>query len=130
MLWTGERITTSNAAARAVVRIADRGTLLGLAKDPHIRFGDAYSEGKITIDGDLVKFIEMMYRAAPVQPKAVRTLASLLKGAHRPQRNTLTGSRDNIHHHYDIGNDFYSLLARRHDGVHLRLLPDAGRRAG
>jgi cyclopropane-fatty-acyl-phospholipid synthase len=108
VLWTGERVTT-HSAPRAAVRIADRSTLLGLAKDPHIRFGDAYSEGKITIDGDLVQFVELMYRAAPEQPKAVRTFSSLLKGSHRRRRNTLTGSRDNIHHHYDIGNDFYSL---------------------
>ena len=108
VLWTGERVTTHSAPA-AAVRIADRATLLGLAKDPHIRFGDAYSEGKITIDGDLVQFIELMYRASPEQPKAVRTLSAILKGGHRRQRNTLNGSRDNIHHHYDIGNDFYSL---------------------
>jgi cyclopropane-fatty-acyl-phospholipid synthase len=108
VLWTGERITTSPAPV-STVRITDRSTLLGLAKDPHIRFGDAYSEGKIVIEGDLLKFIEVMYRAAPTQPKAMRTLSSLLKGAHRRQRNTLTGSRDHIHHHYDIGNDFYSL---------------------
>jgi len=108
VLWSGERITTSSAPV-STVRIADRSTLLGLARDPHIRFGDAYSEGKIVIDGDLLQFIEVMYRAAPTQPKAVRSLASLLKGAHRRQKNTLHGSRDNIHHHYDIGNDFYSL---------------------
>ena len=108
VLWTGERVTTSTVPDRSVVRIADRATLLGLARDPHIRFGDAYSEGRITVDGDLVKFIEHMYRAAPSQPKAVRTLASFLKGS-RTQRNTLSGSKDNIHHHYDISNDFYSL---------------------
>ncbi|MFZ1904200.1 MAG: cyclopropane-fatty-acyl-phospholipid synthase family protein, partial [Steroidobacteraceae bacterium] len=28
---------------------------------------------------------------------------------HRPHANTLAGSRDNIHHHYDIGNRFYQL---------------------
>src|SRR4051794_33760491 len=54
VLWSGERITT-HPTPSATVRIADRATLLGLAKDPHIRFGDAYSEGKITIDGDLVE---------------------------------------------------------------------------
>jgi cyclopropane-fatty-acyl-phospholipid synthase len=32
---------------------------------------------------------------------------------HRPRLNTLAGSRDNIHHHYDIGNDFYSLWLGR-----------------
>ncbi len=109
VLWSGERITTSTASDLSTVRIADRSTLLGLVRDPHIRFGDAYSEGRIVIEGDLVQFIERMYRAAPTQPKAVRSLASFLKGAHRNRHNTLAGSRGNIHHHYDIGNDFYSL---------------------
>jgi cyclopropane-fatty-acyl-phospholipid synthase len=109
VLWTGERIATSSAPLVARVTITDRATLLGLIKDPHIRFGDAYSEGRIVIDGDLVQFIEAMYRAAPAQPKAVRTLGSILRGAHRSRRNTLNGSRENIHHHYDIGNEFYSL---------------------
>jgi cyclopropane-fatty-acyl-phospholipid synthase len=109
VLWNGERVTTSTAAELSTVRIADRSTLLGLIRDPHMRFGDAYSEGRIVVEGDLVQFIERMYRAAPTQPKAMRSLASFLKGAHRRRHNTLAGSRDNIHHHYDIGNDFYSL---------------------
>ena len=108
VLWTGERIaTTANTVAQ--VHITDRATLFGLVKDPHIRFGDAYSEGRIVIEGDLVAFIETMYRAAPSQPKAARTIGSFLRLSHSSRRNTLDGSRENIHHHYDIGNDFYSL---------------------
>ena len=46
-----------------------------------------------------------------------RHAPSLLRRApralRRPQRNTLAGSRDNIHHHYDIGNDFYALWLGR-----------------
>jgi cyclopropane-fatty-acyl-phospholipid synthase len=109
VLWTGERINTPGKPVVARVQIRDRATLLGLIKDPHISFGDAYSEGRITIEGDLVQFIEAMYSVAPAQPKAVRTLGSILRGAHRLRRNTLSGSRENIHHHYDIGNEFYSL---------------------
>jgi cyclopropane-fatty-acyl-phospholipid synthase len=109
VLWTGERISTAKDEIVARVRIADRATLFGLVKDPHIRFGDAYSEGRITIDADLLRFIEAMYQAAPAQPKAARSLGSFLRRAHRPRRNTLSGSRQNIHHHYDIGNEFYSL---------------------
>src|SRR6185369_10516320 len=30
-----------------------------------------------------------------------------------PHKNTLAGSRDNSHHHYDIGNPFYSLWLGR-----------------
>ncbi len=38
------------------------------------------------------------------------------------------GSRENIHHHYDIGNEFYSLWLGSTHGVHLCVLsyrPDA-----
>jgi cyclopropane-fatty-acyl-phospholipid synthase len=109
VLWTGEAISASAKQVVARVKIADRATLLGLVKDPHIFFGDAYSDGRITIDGDLVQFIVAMYDSSPSPPKAARTLGAILRGAHRLRRNTLAGSRENIHHHYDIGNDFYSL---------------------
>src|SRR5262245_4986024 len=109
VLWTGERVTTATVPIESRVRIADRATLLGIVKDPHISFGDGYSDGRVIIEGDLVSFIEVMYRAAPQAPKAARTLGAILRGAHRSRRNTLAGSRENIHHHYDIGNEFYSL---------------------
>jgi cyclopropane-fatty-acyl-phospholipid synthase len=109
VLWTGERISTAAQDVIARVKIVDRATLLRLVKDPHIAFGDAYSEGRVLIEGDLVKLLDTVYRSAPSQPKALRTLGSILRGAHRARRNTLAGSRENIHHHYDIGNDFYSL---------------------
>ncbi|HLY52423.1 MAG TPA: cyclopropane-fatty-acyl-phospholipid synthase family protein, partial [Steroidobacteraceae bacterium] len=56
----------------------------------------------------LIELLETIYRSSAMGGKSspVRRAVSLL---HRPRRNTLSGSRDNIHHHYDIGNDFYSL---------------------
>jgi cyclopropane-fatty-acyl-phospholipid synthase len=109
VLWTGERVTTATGPLAGRVHVKDRATLLGIVKDPHVRFGDAYSEGHVTIEGDLVKFLDTLYRLAPEAPKPARTLGSILRGAHRVRRNTLSGSRENIHHHYDIGNEFYSL---------------------
>ncbi len=111
VLWTGERVVASECAdVVARVGIADRKTLLGLVRNPQIRFGDGISEGRITVDGDLVAFLETMYRSSTPKLKVLRLLASLL---HRPRANTLSGSRENIHHHYDIGNDFYSLWLGR-----------------
>ena len=93
----------------ARVTFASRRTLLWILLDPQMRFGDAYSDGEATVDGDLVRFLETIYRAgrrAPAHPSALKRLGGVL---HRPQANTLAGSRDNIHHHYDIGNEFYTL---------------------
>lgn len=107
-LWTGERIAPPGTAPVARVRVSSRATLLGILADPQVRFPDAYSEGRLEIEGDLVQLLETIYhsgRSAP-QPSTLRRLAERLR---RPHVNTLSGSRENIHHHYDIGNDFYSL---------------------
>jgi cyclopropane-fatty-acyl-phospholipid synthase len=96
-------------ASVARVTFASRAALLKILGDPWLRFGDAYRDGQVTIEGDLVSLLEAVYRAgaaSQTRSKPLRRVAQLL---HRPHSNTLTGSRDNIHHHYDIGNRFYQL---------------------
>jgi cyclopropane-fatty-acyl-phospholipid synthase len=96
-------------ASVARVTFASRAALLKILGDPWLRFGDAYRDGQVAIEGDLVSLLEAVYRAgaaSQTRSKPLRRVAQLL---HRPHSNTLTGSRDNIHHHYDIGNEFYAL---------------------
>ena len=112
VLWDGQRVSGDGEIV-ASVRMADRGVLFGLLRDAQLYFGDAFSDGRIEIEGDLVRFLEVVYRAgAQAEPRrsALRALGGLL---HRPHVNTLAGSRDNIHRHYDLGNDFYSLWLGR-----------------
>jgi cyclopropane-fatty-acyl-phospholipid synthase len=71
-------------------------------------FGDDYSTGDIEIEGGLVPFLETVYRAME-RPGVVRSRYKRASSWYRRELNTLTGSRKNIHHHYDIGNDFYRL---------------------
>jgi cyclopropane-fatty-acyl-phospholipid synthase len=109
VLWTGERIAAASDQVIATVRIADRATLLWLLRDPRVGFGDAYSEGRVDIEGDLVQLLEAVYRGGKqngVKPGPLRRLMALW---HRPRPNSLETSRDNIHHHYDIRNEFYEL---------------------
>jgi cyclopropane-fatty-acyl-phospholipid synthase len=82
----------------------DRSALLALARNPQLNFGDLYSEGKVEVEGDLVDLIEKAYQA-PVSFSArlYSTCLQLL------QSNSLRGSQRNIHHHYDLSNDFYAL---------------------
>jgi len=103
----GDRVRTVKAPV-ARVTFASRKSLLSILADPWVRFGDSYSDGTLTIEGDLVELLETIYRSSAMgdKPSRVRRAVDLL---HRPRRNTLAGSRDNIHHHYDIGNPFYSL---------------------
>jgi cyclopropane-fatty-acyl-phospholipid synthase len=74
-----------------------------------MRFGDAYSVGDVTVEGNLVELLETVYRAGQTAGKRASLLERAVSALRRPHLNTLWGSRDNIHHHYDIGNAFYEL---------------------
>jgi cyclopropane-fatty-acyl-phospholipid synthase len=90
----------------ATITIQDRGTLLRLALNPEIEFGDAYTDGRILLDGDLVGFLEALFRVGE-RPTVVSAVAS--RWLQVLQDNTRSGSREHIHHHYDINTDFYKL---------------------
>jgi len=94
--------------AVARVTFAGRRTLMSILADPQLRFGDAYAEGSVTIEGDLVRLLESIYHSGVTDrsPSLLRRATGALR---RQRRNTLARSRDNIHHHYDIGNEFYAL---------------------
>ena len=111
-LWNGESVVTGTGNPVAAMYIANRSTLLKLLVNPELHFGDAYSDGSIEIDGDLVQFLELIYRGLQ-HPSFFRRLRRLSRWLNRRQPNTLAGSRENIHHHYDIGNDFYKLWLDR-----------------
>ena len=113
-LWDGTRIEpeapsfgTPDPVAR--VEIRDRRTLYGLLVNPDVAFGDAVSADRIRLHGDLVTFLQTVYRstddAIPRDSWKRRFKAWL----NRPGRNTRARSQSNIHHHYDLGNDFYRL---------------------
>ncbi|HLS80058.1 MAG TPA: cyclopropane-fatty-acyl-phospholipid synthase family protein [Steroidobacter sp.] len=111
VLWNGESICTSPETPVATVRLANRATLLRLCADPDVQFGEGYSAGDIDVQGDLGLLIEEIYRgaAAPRGGGAVALARRIAHSLHRRPANTLQGSQHNIHHHYDIGNEFYSL---------------------
>jgi cyclopropane-fatty-acyl-phospholipid synthase len=112
-LWNGERILPEGRNPIARITIRDRKVLLGLLHNPGLRFGDAYSEGRVEIEGDLVHFMEEVYRGSSRAEKHKSVLSLFSRLLKRPRVNTLAGSKDNIHHHYDIGNDFYALWLGR-----------------
>jgi cyclopropane-fatty-acyl-phospholipid synthase len=108
VLWNGEEIDPVSGSPVATITLRDRKVLLKILANPDLGFGDGYSSGLIDVNGDLVEFLEMMYRAcAPYRDGIFGRFMS--RWLFRPKANSLSGSRDNIHRHYDIGNDFYKL---------------------
>ena len=109
VLWNGDEFDTAPGEPVAVVRFHDRRAFLRLMLNPDLAFGDLYSEGRVEVEGDLVRFLEAVYRMTPA-PAWVHVLRFCLVGWQlRPSANSLQKSRYNISHHYDIGNDFYRL---------------------
>jgi cyclopropane-fatty-acyl-phospholipid synthase len=108
VLWDGKTISSSDTEPLFKVRIHDPSALLKLILNPDLQFGQLYQSGRIDVDGDLTACLEALYRAIPDFPN--RSLpVRMLSRLYLLRRNTLTRAENNIHHHYDISNDFYRL---------------------
>jgi cyclopropane-fatty-acyl-phospholipid synthase len=103
VLWDGTSLYGSPEPPVAIVTIHDRAMLFGVVRNRALMFGEGFSTGRLTVEGDLVQLLEAIYHT--FRPASAGWLSRL--STWRP--NTLTRSRDNIHHHYDLGNDFYRL---------------------
>jgi cyclopropane-fatty-acyl-phospholipid synthase len=81
--------------------------------NPELYFGDLYTSGQVSIAGDLVRFMEIIYTNLKnkVEKSWLRSLVLWLQ--HRRIANSFDKARNNIYHHYDIGNDFYRLWLDR-----------------
>ncbi|GAB4514503.1 MAG: cyclopropane-fatty-acyl-phospholipid synthase [Sulfuricaulis sp.] len=113
VLWSGEKIPSVDKPSVALVHFRDSEVLQKLLVNPALHFGDLYSAGRIEVEGDLVEFLVLAYRAAALSPKYQKLKEAQTRLFNRPRQNKLADSRDNIHHHYDIGNDFYELWLDR-----------------
>lgn len=108
-LRNGAEVSATDALPIASLVIPDRKTLFRLLLDPEAEFGDAYSKGRITLDGDLVSALEIFYRSMPQGEQVSWYVKLASKFVELVQRNSLHGSRRNIHEHYDLNTDFFRL---------------------
>lgn len=109
ILWDGKEIECADSTATVGMLIRDRSTLWRLLSNPLLHFGDDYSAGRIEIEGGLISFLETVYRSLAQTPKLRKISDPAAYRRNQPNLNSLAESRRNIHHHYDIGNDFYQL---------------------
>ena len=107
----GGRLEVAPPAAFPVATIAirDRRTLLQILLDPQLGFGDAYTAGRVTVEGSLVAMLETVFGSmSAIESRNLysRIASPLLAFL---QRNSLRGARKNIHRHYDLGTEFFRL---------------------
>ena len=104
-LWDEPDVTPRDGTV--VVRIHDRKALFQLVTNTELHFGDLYSSGRIEVRGNLQQLLEDAYRLGAEHP----LLKALGRG--RSMAPDRAASKRNIHHHYDISNDFYTLWLDR-----------------
>jgi len=104
-LWDGFELDSVPGRRVGTIRFNNRRALFSWVWDPDLNFGEAYMSGAVEIRGDLVSMLEAIYRALETtKPRAWRLW--------QPS-NSARAAKHNVHHHYDLGNDFYRLWLDR-----------------
>lgn len=104
-LWDGFELSSTSAEPVGTIVFKNRRALLSWIWDPDLNFGETYMFGAVDVRGDLVAVLSEIYRA-------------LGDGTRRPwwlwqRSNDQRAARENVHHHYDLGNTFYQLWLDR-----------------
>lgn len=109
-LWDDEQVRLDARKSLASMRVGDRWRLWNLLLDPSFEFCEAYTRGDVEFSGELFDLLNHVIPGI-AEPRFHQwfTVGSLSNWWHWPHRNTFGGSKLNIQHHYDIGNDFYKL---------------------
>lgn len=76
-----------------------------LANEPMIALAEGYMDKDIEIDGNLEQVIETIFEQKESFLNQSKALTKLVK----VKSNNAKESKENAAHHYDLGNDFYSL---------------------
>ncbi len=108
ILPDGEEFSAGNAPPVGTLKFHDRRTVWALAIDPLFQFSEAYSDGRIDVEGDLAECLTVVFRQMGLRENA-SLRERFMTHLRRPNGTNLSASKQNIHHHYDIGNDFYRL---------------------
>ena len=104
VLWDGFELRPRAGSPVGTIIFKNRRALLSWVWDPDLNFGEAYMFGAVEIEGDLTATLEAVYRA----------LATTMRPWWRRQSaNNVHAAKENVHHHYDLGNEFYRLWLGR-----------------
>ena len=108
-LWDGKDFTVSDGEPVACIEFRNRRALYDLIASPSVGFGECYSKGQIEVHGDFLILANEIATAMIRQRARGYWKHKILSMLASMRGNTLSRSHHNVHHHYDLGNDFYKL---------------------
>ena len=103
MLWDGYEISGTDGSVAGTIVFNNRAALLSWLWDAELNFGETYMSGAVELHGDLVPLLEAIYRGLDGPSRRWRRVTA----------NDANAARHNVHHHYDLGNEFYRLWLDR-----------------
>jgi len=108
-LWNDVVVEPEQGEARFTLFLTDPKALRALVANPNLAFGDLYSAGRLHVEGDLPDLMETLYRSVHQARQRWPKWLDALWRNHNPRPTGISEARENIHHHYDLGNEFYRL---------------------
>jgi cyclopropane-fatty-acyl-phospholipid synthase len=108
-LWDGTDVYRGDRERLATLRLSDRGAFWRLLRNPVLSFGDDYSCGRVEVAGGLSQLIRAYCEDRLTLQRGSWLQRLLVLRPRIIPRNSLRRARQNVHHHYDLGNDFYRL---------------------
>lgn len=106
--WNGEQRRYGALPEAFAVHLKDRRAALGLLANPSLRFGEAYVAGDLEVEGDLGALMEFLLRLARRDFAPGLWHRGLAAAARWARPNSPRRARQQIAHHYDLGNDFFA----------------------
>ncbi len=103
--WDGEIKKYGEGKSKFEIILNEPIAKADIINDPSMALGEAYMSKKLDIQGSIQDVIESLYNNKESFLSNSSKYAALVKKMVHSAKN----NKDNIQHHYDIGNDFYRL---------------------
>jgi len=108
-LWNGVEVSATEARPVARMELCERRAAIKLLLAPSAGFAESFSKGPVKIHGDLRMFANEVTAAVTRQLDGRYYGPRIRSALYALRSNTVVRSRRNVHHHYDLGNEFYKL---------------------
>jgi cyclopropane-fatty-acyl-phospholipid synthase len=117
IIWpNGRRRVFGSGPPHAAIRLTDRSTPRAIALRPELAIGEAYMDGRLTVEtGDLTDVLSILMsnasnpsRQSPLLLRPLRAFRLLRHSA--AQVNSARRARRNAAHHYDLSGALYDLF--------------------
>ena len=115
VIWPdGSAGTYGSGLPKAAIRVHGRRTLLAIALRPDLAFGEAYMDGRVTVeDGTIADVLELaLSNVPPGSERWITKARARVRTWARPitQFNPMERARINVAHHYDLSSALFDLF--------------------